>query len=248
MKLLIDSGNTRLKWQVLGEDGECLGEGVSGAQTARAVTLAQAVRRFGPQLRQIVIAHVAGAALAAEIRAELAPLPVQPLWVRAQAQGWGVTNGYAVAHQLGADRWAALVGARARRAVPWLVVMAGTATTVDMLDEHGYFHGGFILPGVNMMLRSLAENTAQLSDSPGEVCALPNNTQDAIASGCLYAQVGAIRQMFQTHLAHRAGAACLIGGGHGRLLAEHLDFPVEFVDHPVLSGLAVIAAQPSFSE
>ena len=62
MKLLIDSGNTRLKWQVLGEDGECLGEGVSGAQTARAVTLAQAVRRFGPQLRQIVIAHVAGAA------------------------------------------------------------------------------------------------------------------------------------------------------------------------------------------
>ena len=126
--------------------------------------------------------------------------------------------------------------------------MAGTATTVDVLDEHGYFHGGFILPGVNMMRRSLAENTAQLSDSPGEVCALPNNTQDAIASGCLYAQVGAIRQMFQTHLAHRAGAACLIGGGHGRLLAEHLDFPVEFVDHPVLSGLAVIAAQPSFSE
>lgn len=247
MKLLIDSGNTRLKWQVLGEHGHCLSEGASTAQTARAAVLAEPVRQYGARLQQIVIAHVAGEALAAEIRIELAPLSVRPLWVQAQAAGWGITNGYAQPQQLGADRWAALIGARARRPAPWLVVMAGTATTVDILDEHGHFLGGLILPGVNMMRRSLATNTAQLPDLPGAIQPLPQSTVDAIASGCLYAQTGAIRHMFATHLAHRPGASCLIGGGHGMLLAEHLDLPVECIAHPVLAGLAVIAAQPPTS-
>src|SRR5437899_12704171 len=99
---------------------------------------------------------------------------------------------------------------------PCFVVTAGTATTVDVLRGDGSFVGGVILPGLELMKRSLARNTAGLSLARGRFSAEPRNTADAIETGCLLAQAGAIERAFAT-MEH--GAACVLAGGAGRLVA-----------------------------
>jgi type III pantothenate kinase len=179
------------------------------------------------------VAAAAGARLAARVGAPLA-------WVRSAAAQCGVLNGYEQPQQLGADRWAALIGARALHDGPALVVMSGTATTVDVLDADGCFRGGLILPGLEMMRGALAANTADLPAAAGGFSELPRNTFDAIASGALAATVGAIERMYR-HVAVSSDACCVISGGAAPALLPHLAIPLRVVDNLVLEGLARIA-------
>ena len=121
---------------------------------------------------------------------------------------------------------------------PCLVVAAGTATTADVLRGDGTFLGGVILPGLDLMKRSLAENTADLPLARGRFSEAPRNTADAIESGCLLAQAGAIERAFR---AMEPGAACVLGGGAAARIASHLSIPVRLVDNLVLEGLVRIA-------
>ncbi|WP_371820190.1 type III pantothenate kinase [Verticiella alkaliphila] len=124
--------------------------------------------------------------------------PVQ--WHTAQARTLGLVNGYREPRRLGADRWLSLVGLWAHprhRAVPGalpgtrILATFGTATTVDTLTADGRFAGGLILPGVQMMLDSLARGTAQLPLAGGAAADFPDHTDAAIMSGVLAAQTGA---------------------------------------------------------
>src|SRR6267378_3944290 len=161
-----------------------------------------------------------------------------PAWVKAKRHECGVTNGYGQADQLGADRWAALIGAWSILRGPCLVVTAGTATTVDFLRGDGRFVGGAILPGLELMKRSLARNTAGLALARGRFSAEPRNTGDAIETGCLLAQAGAIERVFATV---GQGAACVLAGGAARRIVRHLGIPVRIVENLVLEGLVRIA-------
>jgi hypothetical protein len=106
--------------------------------------------KWGQSARcQVVVANVAGPAVPAA-EAILADRP-RPSWVRAKRRECGVTNGYRRPAQLGADRWAALIGAWSILRGPCLVVAAGTATTADVLKGDGTFAGGAILPGLELM-------------------------------------------------------------------------------------------------
>ncbi len=106
-------------------------------------------------------------------------------------------NLYENPERLGADRWAALIGARALHPHACVVVTAGTATTVDLLSAAGDFLGGLILPGVELMQQALARGTAQLPLADGRFALQPRRTVDAIRSGCLQAQAGAVERMFR---------------------------------------------------
>ena len=121
---------------------------------------------------------------------------VEPRWVVATAQAGGVRNGYDHPVRLGVDRWVALIGARQRvlargEATPALVIMVGTAVTVDALDADGKFLGGLILPGFGLMLRALEMGTAGLKAPTGEAVDFPTNTSDALMSGGTDAIAGA---------------------------------------------------------
>ena len=155
------------------------------------------------------------------------------------AEQCGVKNGYQDPAQLGADRWAGLIGAHRLHEGACLVVNAGTATTIDVLDAGGVFQGGVILPGVYLMRRALAGNTAQLLLTAGEYKALPRNTADAIASGCLLASAAAIERMF-VRVSGQSGAVCLLSGGAADSLSPLLDIPLLRIDNLVLEGLACI--------
>lgn len=232
MLAAIDAGNTRIKWGV--HDGsDWVAQGV--LPTANAGQLTE-VSAAWPTLDRVVGCNVAGLAVGQGIAAALADHLPRPIWLAASAAACGVENAYEWPERLGADRWAALIGARQHVTSTCLVVCAGTATTVDWLDAAGLFRGGLILPGFDLMRASLAHNTAQLPLADGEFQNEPRNTMDAIVSGCLHAQIGAIERMFAP-LADQPGALCLLTGGAAQRIAPLLRIPFEPRDNLILDGL-----------
>src|SRR5438067_7799955 len=186
MILVIDSGNSRMKWGLYGPRGWLVQGVVSNAELA---TLALRDWQNLPRPSRAIGVNVAGEAARVRVEGQLARwrLPIQ--WLTATAEAAGVINRYANPAQLGADRWAALVAAR-RRAVeddvsppPCVVINAGTAVTIDALDSDGVFHGGGILPGLRLMLQSLADRTSALKVAAGEFRDSPTNTAHAVYSG-----------------------------------------------------------------
>ncbi len=237
MILCIDSGNTRVKlalgdargWQHLcALPKDCFAQDL-------AETLAD-----WPRPQRAIGCNVAGATVAAGIEAILAKLDIPLAWLRGTATLAGVSNGYDCPDQLGADRWAALIGAHHLHAGASLVVSAGTATTIDTIDANGVFQGGLILPGLTLMRTSLANAAAQLPEASGSYTALPRNTDDAIASGAIEATVGAIERMFKP-IAAEPGASCLLTGGAASELVQHLRIPLQHLGDLVLRGLMRVA-------
>lgn len=239
MILLIDAGNTRVKWGLF-RDGAWQDEGaLEHAQVGELAAVAAA----RPDISRVFGSNVAGGRVADAIAQALHGRAPAPEWLRSSAACCGVRNAYDNPGQLGTDRWAALIGARALHPAACLVINAGTATTVDLLDADGLFRGGLILPGEHLMRRSLARDTAQLPFAEGRFAAAPRNTADAIVSGCLNAQAGAVERMFR-HIAGEPQALCLLSGGGAEALAGLLDIPCRRVDNLVLKGLAVAATHP----
>jgi type III pantothenate kinase len=232
MMLCIDRGNSRLKWGVHGA-GRWIASGT--IDPTELGQLAAIARESQP--RRILIANVAGSAAGAAIREALLPWSSVLHEVFTTPQACGVTNGYTQPTRLGVDRWCALIGARPRAgAQACLVVMAGTATTIDTLLPDGQFTGGLILPGLDLMRRALARDTAALPLASGEYSPHPRNTNDAIITGCLDAQAGAIERAF-ARLPDPARARCLLSGGAAPRIAPLLTIPHECVENLVLDGL-----------
>jgi len=234
MILAVDCGNSRLKWG-LHENG---GWRKTGAVPLSEIgRLEKSWRRLVPA-DKVVVANVAGRSVRNRLETLFARRSMVPAWVKAKRHECGVTNGYGRPDQLGPDRWAALIGAWSILRGPCLVVTAGTATTVDVLRGDGRFVGGVILPGLDLMKRSLTRGTAELPFARGRFSAEPRNTADAIETGCLLAQAGAIERAFATM---ENGAACVLAGGAARRIARHLNIPVRLVDNLVLEGLVRIS-------
>lgn len=232
MNIAIDAGNSRIKWGV--HDGSrWLDTGVLA--TADVAWLSEAADEW-PEKARVVVCNVAGSAVAAAISSQLAARHSRVSFLHASAEACGIRSAYERPWQLGADRWAALIGARVRASSACLVVCAGTATTVDLLDASGVFRGGLIVPGFDLMRAALASNTAQLPLAEGVFRTEPCNTVDAIVSGCLQAQLGAIERTFAA-IAGEPGAHCLLTGGAAERLAAHLNIPFERVDNLILNGL-----------
>ena len=118
--------------------------------------------------------------------------------------------------------------------------MAGTATTVDLLAADGEFEGGLILPGLALMRRSLASDTSDLPFAEGHHVDRPRRTEDAIVSGCVEAQAGAIERMF-ARIDQNQRPVCLMSGGAADAIAATLALPCRRVENLVLEGLARIA-------
>jgi type III pantothenate kinase len=240
MILCLDCGNSRLKWG-LRKGSDWLASGVL-AHT-EITQLAQLLPAgCAPQL--VIGCNVAAAARIEQIETALG-LPID--WITAKDAQCGVVNGYEVPASLGADRWAALIGARALHRGAALVVLAGTATTIDVLDAGGRHQGGLILPGIDLMTSALAAGTAQLPLASGEYrefYLVPRNTHDAIVSGAIQATLGAIQRMYAV-LPLGQEAVCLLAGGAADVLQARLDVPYRRIDHLVLEGLACIAVAQS---
>jgi type III pantothenate kinase len=236
MILVIDAGNSRIKWG-LWEDRGFVARGA--VLTERPSDLADALHAL-PRATKAIGSNVAGAAVEAQIEQVLGPWGVRPQWIRSQASQCGVANGYIDPAQLGTDRWAALVGAHARFAEACVVVNAGTAVTIDALTQDGRFLGGLILPGIELMGAALSSGTARLPRELGSFEVFPTSTANAIYSGALQSICGAIDRM-ERALTSTGQVRTVVSGGAAEVIATQLGRPVTTAADLVLDGLVAIA-------
>ena len=252
--LAIDIGNTRLKWALFAQPIPGQPPVRHGAVFLETIdALAETEWATLPPPDQMLGCVVAGEAVRRRVEEQMELWDVLPRWVVSRTAEAGVVNGYDHPSRLGADRWVALVGARARMLAeaaasghpprPALVVMVGTAVTVDALDASGQFLGGLILPGFGLMLRALEMGTAGLKVPTGETTEFPTNTSDALMSGGVFAIAGAVERQHK-RLQARAGALpkVLIAGGAAVKLAPALDVEFEIVDSLLFEGLVGMEA------
>jgi type III pantothenate kinase len=251
--LAIDVGNTRLKWALydaprpgatLLQQGAVFLETIDELGDGDWKDLQEPASMLG--------SIVAGDAVRRRVEEQMGLWELEPRWVVPSAAEAGLVNGYDHPHRLGADRWVALAGARQRalatgrapgEACAALVVMVGTAVTVDALDASGRFLGGLILPGFGLMLKSLEMGTAGLRVPTGDVVDFPTNTSDALMSGGTNAIAGAIQRQYDK-LRKLAGhdPLLLLSGGAAVKVGPTLPMALETVDTLIFEGLLHLQA------
>lgn len=252
--LALDIGNTRLKWACYASahpQAELLAEGVEFLENIDK--LAEGAWAQLPTPTHILGCTVAGDAIKRRAEEQMEMWDVHPHWVVASEQEAGLRNGYDHPARLGADRWVAMIGGyhhMRQKGIerPMVVVMVGTAVTVEAVDAEGGFLGGLILPGHGIMLRALESGTAGLHVPTGEVRQFPTNTSDALTSGGTFAIAGAVQCMVQ-HLREHTGQEpyCIMTGGAGWKMAPSMTVPFELVDNLLFEGLLYMA-QVRFSK
>jgi type III pantothenate kinase len=231
--LLVDMGNTRLKWAILQENRL-----VTDQQITRHELVETWKLPTPPEC--LAIACVSGAPLLELVLAvavELWPT-IEIIRVKSQANAFGVRNAYQQPEKLGVDRWLALVAVRNNYQLPACIADCGTAITVDLIDADGKHLGGLISPGLTLMKKSLSQGTAALQFHEANYDFGPATfTEAAIYSGTLAAAVGLIEHV----LTKQSNAMQLIlTGGDAGIIAQQLGVEPVIDTDLVLRGLTVV--------
>jgi len=247
--LAIDVGNTRLKWAQYASPQPGAGLLAHGAIFLEQIdNLAETEWLALAPPASMLGSIVAGEGVKRRVEEQMEIWDIAPRWVVSSPHAAGVTNGYDHPNRLGTDRWVALIGARHRVLAsgeprPALVVMVGTAVTVDALDASGRFLGGLILPGFGLMLRALEMGTAGLKAPTGEVRDFPTNTSDALMSGGAHSIAGAVERMYRRLRKHSGQEPVLLmSGGAAVKLAPITDLAFETIDTLIFEGLLALQA------
>lgn len=247
--LAVDVGNTRLKWALYEEGKPGARVLQHGAVFVEHIDdLAEGDwKAVNP--RAMLGCNVTGDAVRRRIEYQMEAFEAAPRWVVAQTEGGGIKNRYDHPTRLGADRWAAMVGAKWHvdrrikpgKPTPILVVMIGTAVTVEAIDAQGNFLGGLIIPGHGIMLKALESGTAGLRVPTGDVRDFPLNTSDGLTSGGTFAITGAVESMHRRIMSHCGVApVTLMTGGAGWKVSPHLSIQHELVESLIFDGLLAL--------
>lgn len=248
MTLLLDAGNSRIKWADLADEA-------SDSGGACPITDVSVLRRaFAEKKRDhAVVSCVAGEAVREALAGVFSEAGISVHWIRSESEGHGLRNHYAPPESLGSDRYAALVGATRRFHRDCVVVNVGTAITADILTGDGQFLGGCIAPGPDLMRKSLYSATAGISPMAGDWQDFPSTTGAGVATGVAQALLGVAQGMRERLAVLRGGEfgvvlpAVVLGGGARQWLRPLLRGEVFEVDELVLEGLAWIARDLGFA-
>ncbi len=239
-RLLIDAGNSRLKW----------GWGRGGQLTSMEWIENQRIdtelrQRWGqlPAPDQIWLANSAGAGREAQIRqiaAELWGLPLQT--VRSASHFGALTNGYRRADQLGVDRWLGMVAAWQRLQRPFCLIDCGTAVTIDCVDHSGAHLGGMIFPGIGVSWKEFETKVAHLEHDHGKSMQhLPaRSTREGLQVG-VDGSVANVERAITSILQHHGELLLLTTGGGAAELEQGARYPFQRVENAVLEGLLLEA-------
>lgn len=166
MILLLDQGNTRLKWRLICSGADVAGSG-SGMESLADAADCLAACGGGASLQAVLVASVAAPEITRKLLDDSESIfGLVPHHLAAIRQCGGLRNGYLEPHKLGVDRWLAMLGAREREVESFLVVDAGTAVTMDAVVR-GVHLGGYILPGLSMQRAALGCGTARVGTAAG---------------------------------------------------------------------------------
>ena len=266
MKLLIDMGNSWLKWAILCGDQLTSTQGLPHQVNDFEARLSQAWRLLTHPPTQVWISNVAGTQKAEMLTQWISQhWHLQPHFVTTSYQQCGITNGYENFTQLGVDRWLAMIGAyhienqkNNFKKNSICVVDCGTAVTLDLLTNDGHHLGGLIMPGMTTMYNALLKNAevlkpltktvskfSDLSKGSGKKL-LGNNTQTGIDLGICYAIIGGIEHALnQFEDKKRNQLTLVITGGNALPILSLLSIPYHYIPDLVLQGLVVVINQSS---
>lgn len=238
MNLLVDMGNTRLKWAVMQDGWIVTGRALANHQITRHELIETWAMQTPP--KRLAIACVGATPLLERVLAvavELWPT-IEIVRVESQAHAFGVHNAYQQPEKLGVDRWLALVAVHNLHHSPACIVDCGTAITVDLIDAEGNHQGGLISPGLTLMKKSLAAGTEALQFHETNYVAGPANfTEAAIYSGTLSAAVGLIGHVLSKQ---PDGMPLILTGGDAEIIAAQLAIKPIVDTDLVLRGLAIV--------
>lgn len=244
MILLIDIGNSRMKWAAL-VDGELSLHG--SYQHRQGDGELAATWDELPRPDAVYCASVAAVELNDRLAQQVSQqwgLEVE--WLKTSRQCDGVVNGYHQPHKLGVDRWAALIGAHHLCSGPVCVVDCGSAVTIDALDGSGQHLGGWIAPGLRMQRESLLSQTAGINerDTLASLNEWGRETAEGMQRGALESIAGLIersRQKLQVQLG--TAITVIITGGDAPQIIPLLDFSPQHEEHLVLQGMARMVSE-----
>ncbi len=240
--LLIDAGNSRLKWAF--GSGDDLVEQGAVAWERQGVPEAAADAWQRRQVRRIVVSNVAGSAFAAALSDwSRRQWGVVPEFIAPCRRGWGVETRYREPSRLGVDRWLALIAVRAY--APVCVVDCGTAVTLDLLCATGEHLGGMILPGLSLMRDSLYQRAPGIFDADGAEEGAPSllglDTKSCIELGTVNAVAAAIERISGEWAQQQGPMKKIITGGDALAIQSVLKAGYHRQPDLVLRGLLVIA-------
>lgn len=247
MKLLIDIGNSRIKWATLDDNG------LSDSQFFERKTTGlktQFTKIWKPlkDVEAIWISNVAGDKIAGQFSEWAEKFwQITPHFVQAEQKRFGVNNAYDKPETLGVDRWLGLVAVRQHLQKACCIIDCGTAITVDIVTANGQHQGGFILPGLGLMRSTLAAGTDALTENTDDVAfnLLATNTYSAIQAGTLYSISATLENLIrdlQQNFEHNI--RFVISGGDAAAIQALLPDDVEIDSDIVLKGLKLYAKQP----
>jgi type III pantothenate kinase len=247
MSLLIDSGNTRLK---LVRMNDTTGE----LMQVNALPYADA----GFELRLITLlenyqapkhcfwASVAPNQWSEKIQSHLLKTGFHIVRVQAEKQALGVKNAYLQPSRLGVDRFLGMIAAHHYHPKSCIIASIGTAVTLDLLDNTGRHHGGVIAASESFVYQAMSGQFSVFKDLQGQMVGFSNSTDNALATGLRWMQLGVIEKAMQQakEMGMNDVSLVLCGGGAESLLN---DLPAQTLHHPhlVLEGLALWARAQS---
>jgi type III pantothenate kinase len=243
LNLLIDSGNSLIKW-ALEKDGMFITKGE--CHTSCASSLHGLWENYAKPAR-VFVANVAGAKAAGEISKAVSALwQLDAEFIASTRNCCGLTNSYHSPGQLGVDRWMAMVAAFQMVDGPVIVVDCGTAVTIDLVKQAGLYAGGVIMPGLMTAFRSLEIGTdaiEHINNLNGDVNSVAQSTEDGVIAGVLLCLAGGIERVIKEQkLLSEQRPTVLVTGGDGEKLIPYLTISTQLQPALVLQGLQVFAA------
>lgn len=240
MRLLIDAGNSRLKWR-LDEVGQVFSQGAGVIEDADPLP---GLLVPGEAVSRVAVSTVASEEKRLRLLEYLSSrfkVPATCYW--AESRRGGLENAYQNSTQMGADRWHAMYGAWQGHRQGFIVVDAGSAITVDYVDARGCHLGGFILPGLNMMRRSLQVDAARIGFDPREVLDVSPGatTSECVNHGIAWLSGALIERVQSDSLALGIADILVTGGDADRLI--QLGLVAELHPSLVMDGLGLIDAE-----
>lgn len=247
MKLLVDIGNSRIKWCLYHEDGT-LGEpkALPHAKQVLVTGLDNAWKGL-PKVESVYMVSVASPEVEAAVQAWVESnwgLSLRKLYTQSTCAG--VVNGYRKQSQLGVDRWAAIIGGYQRSKKAVCIVDSGTALTCDVVNEAGIHLGGWIVPGRELQRVSLLQGTAgiDIDNTDAQAGVWGRDTVTCIETGLVQAQVALVNRCMERMQRKVNGAVALvITGGDADVLLPHIEYEYQLVPNLVFQGMTYMLVE-----
>ena len=238
MILEVDAGNTRIKWRVFLDDI------VQSRGVVANEDIESWLRKLDqtPLLDKIRMSSVSDRSIVKRIALYSSQRKCLFFEAKSEKETAGVFCGYADPSTMGVDRWMAIVAAYNRFRLPCVIVDAGSAITLDVVDGSGQHLGGYIMPGLEMVQKALLAGTKNVSikllDMRHSGCLLPGqSTQQCVVRGQLLMLKSMVESIAESIQDQKMATQIILTGGNGEQLATIFDDLVYFEPELVLDGL-----------